>query len=124
MEEPKLKKLKKILLIMLILGAMITPSISSMASIKYYSDASATQKTCRIKQECLSATTEENFKILNQVCNRKDEAALKRMIASGQVYILSQKFTIRMLDSGIAKSKIYVTDWDVSVWLSTEYIEY
>lgn len=84
----------------------------------------AQQRVYKIERECLAATTEANFETLNQVCNRKDEAALKRMIAAGQVYILTPSMTIRMVDHGFAKCKVYVVDLGIEVWVSTDFIEY
>ena len=82
------------------------------------------KKICKIKKECLSATTEANFKILNQVCNKRDESALKEMIAAGKVYILNPSMAISMVDYGFAKCKIYVANLKTEVWVSTEFVEY
>lgn len=89
-----------------------------------YSEVPATQKTCKIKKECLVATTEDNFRIMNQVCNKKDEAALQRMIAAKQVYILNPQYSVSMMEHGFAKCKIYVSSLSSNVWVSTENIEY
>nr|DAU60170.1 MAG TPA: hypothetical protein [Caudoviricetes sp.] len=46
------------------------------------------------------------------------------MIAAGQVYILTPSMTIRMVDHGFAKCKVYVVDLGIEVWVSTDFIEY
>lgn len=115
--------MKKILLCILVACATIITTVTITAATNH-SEVCVSQKTCRITQECLAATTEDNFKVLNQVCNRKDETALKQMITAGQVCVLSPKYSISMVDYGFGKCKIYVADLGINVWVSTDYIEY
>lgn len=114
--------MKKILLLFSAIAMIIPFAYAETSNTNHYQTAQ--QRVCQIKKECLAATTEANFKTLNQVCDRKDEAALKRMIASGQVYILTPSMTIGMVDHGFIKCKIYVVDLGIEVWVSTEFIEY
>ena len=114
--------MKKFLLLFLAITMIIPLAYAETSSTNHYQTAQ--QRVCKIERECLAATTEANFETLNQVCNRKDEAALKRMIATGQVYILTPSMTIRMVDHGFAKCKVYVVDLGIEVWVSTDFIEY
>ena len=93
-------------------------------STNYNHTENSASKICRIKEKCFAATTEIYFRVLNDVCNKKDEGTLLRMIAAGQIYILKPQYSITMLDYGFAKCKIYVSDLNVSVYVSTEFIEY
>lgn len=114
--------MKKLILLVAFLSfayANVNPIFANNSNIE-----STSGKQCKIKKECLAATSEDNFKSLNQVCNRKDEAALKRMIAAGQVYVLKPYYSVTMLDYGFSKCKIHVVQLDTDVWVSTEFIEY
>lgn len=51
-------------------------------------------------QECLSASSNKDFDKLNKVCVRKDEDALKTMIASGQVYVLPKNTFVKIKELG------------------------
>lgn len=72
-------------------------------------------------QQCLSATTEDNFSEMNRVCNKKDESSLKQMISVGKVYVLSKNTKAVVVDSGFGKKKI-TTSNGLNVWVSSEFL--
>ncbi len=51
-------------------------------------------------QECLSASSNKDYDKLNKVCARKDEDALKAMIASEQVYVLPKNTFVKIKELG------------------------
>lgn len=81
---------------------------------------------CYLTQECLSAIDETEFDNMNQICNRKDEAALTRKIADKSIYVLNKYAnTYTMLDKKFGKCKIQVNtgDYIYEVWVSSEFIK-
>lgn len=75
----------------------------------------------RINTECLSATSEDNFKELNRISNRKDERALIQMINAGEVYVLKSGTSINVIDRGFGK-KLIETSEGLRVWVSSEFV--
>lgn len=75
----------------------------------------------RIIKECLSATSEDNFKELNRISNRRDENALIGMINAGKVHVLKSGTSINVIDRGFGK-KLIETPEGLRVWVSSEFI--
>jgi len=76
-------------------------------------------ESIRIKQECFSATTEKAFDELNKNCVRKDESAIERQISKGEVYILPNYTTGKLVEYKFAKSLLR-TNSGLEVWVSNE----
>ncbi len=78
-----------------------------------------------ITKMCLSADTEDNFKLMSDISVRKDEPALTKMIDAGSVVVIpgSTRGTIR--DNGFGK---YLVEMEIGLetkrlWVAIEFVE-
>ena len=73
----------------------------------------------------LTATTEDNFNEMMRAAVAGDDAALSRMGADGKVFRLQDGTKIKIIDSGISKSKVIALDGAQAGragWLPNEFI--
>lgn len=79
-----------------------------------------------VKEECLCASSDDNFKKLNKISARKDKAALMEMVNNNEVFILEKNARVVLVNGGIGKSTVKVTSGKLkgrTVVLSSEFIK-
>lgn len=74
-----------------------------------------------VRRECIWASNKDTFSEMNKCCSRRDEAALERMRARGEVGILSTGETATVEDAGIGKVYIHL-DRGGYCWVSIEFL--
>jgi len=79
-----------------------------------------------VESKCFAAISKDAFNKLNHVCNDKDQATLLDMISNGLVYVLPANLKVRLIDGGIAKSKIRILEGEnegIELYISSEFIK-
>jgi len=71
---------------------------------------------------CLSASTEDNFKELNSICNKRDESALTQGMSEGMFKEMEKYTTGKVVELGLAKCKVQILDDDSTWWISSEFV--
>mgnify|MGYP000123152267 FL=1 len=81
---------------------------------------------CNLTKECLSAISEKYYDKLNEVCNRKDEEALRSMISDKTVYVLNpylNSYTMKEKKFGKCQIEVNTGDGTFEVWVASEFIK-
>lgn len=74
-----------------------------------------------VTQRCIWASTEETYKTMSKLCNRKDEAGLELMEWRGEVGILGAGEQGVVTDTGFGKVKIRLPE-GIEVWVASEFL--
>lgn len=81
---------------------------------------------CEITQECFAAVSVEKLEELTKYCVRKDESAVKSMIADGSVTIIMPAYKFKILGVDFPSCKLRVEDIfgeTYEVWVSSQFIK-
>lgn len=79
-----------------------------------------------VESKSFAAINKDAFNKLNHVCNVKDQATLLEMISNRLVYVLPANLKVRLVDGGIAKSKIRILEGEnegLELYISSEFIK-
>lgn len=79
-----------------------------------------------VKEECLCASSEDNFTKLNKISSRRDQAALMEMINAKEAFILEKNDRVELVKGGIGKSTVKVLSGKLkgrTVVVSSEFIK-
>ena len=95
--------------------------LSSLALLSCGGSGFRKGQNVTVTERCIWASSEETYKTMNQLCNRRDEAGLERMEWRGEVGILGTGEQGVVTDTDYGKVKIRLPEGQ-EVWVASEFL--